>query len=374
MTDLNPFLKELIKTPGLSGYETPIRQMLEEHWTPLTDELSISRIGSLHGLKRGNLPEPRPSILLAAHMDTIGLMVTKVTGGFLRVTEVGGLDPRILPGQPVIVHGRQDLPGLIVQPPPRLLPAQAQNGPVPLEYLLVDIGLPEEEVSRLVRSGDLVSFAQPPLETGGETLTSPYLDNRVSIATLTQCLQELQHRPHAWDVWAVATVQEEETLGGAATSAFQLHPTLAVAIDVTFGDSPGSPSHRTYPLGKGPALGWGPNIHPYLYNAFKELAERLEMPYQTEVMPRLSGTDAVTLQITAQGIPTMVLSIPVRYMHTPVEMVAIKDIRRAGRLLAEFIAQLSPNFMDEISWDEPGIETNKQATAAQALTRLPDDE
>lgn len=360
MTDLLPFLKELMAAPGLSGYETPIRQMLEARWAPLTDQLSVSRIGSLHGLKRGTLPEPRPSILLAAHMDTIGLMVTKVTGGFLRVTEVGGLDPRVLPGQPVIVHGRQDLPGLLVQPPPRLLPQHAQKGSVPLEYLLVDTGLPDEEVSRLVRSGDLISFAQPALETGGESLAGPYLDNRASVAALTHCLEELQRRPLAWDVWAVATVQEEETLGGAATSAFQLRPTLAVAIDATFGASPGSPAHRTHPLGSGPALGWGPNIHPYLYKAFKELAEKLEMPYQTEVMPRLSGTDAITLQITAQGIPTMVLSIPVRYMHTPVEMVVLKDIRRAGRLLAEFITQLGPDFMDKISWDDPGAEPAKE--------------
>ena len=192
MTDLLPFLKEIIAVPGLSGYETPIRQILEKHWAPFTDDLSISRIGSLHGLKRGTLPEPRPSILLAAHMDTIGLMITKITGGFLRVTGVGGLDPRVLPGQPVIVHGRQDIPGLIVQPPPRLLPASAQNGPVPMEYLLVDTGLPEQEVASLVRSGDLVSFAQPPLETGGETLTGPYLDNRASLAALTHCLEELQ--------------------------------------------------------------------------------------------------------------------------------------------------------------------------------------
>jgi tetrahedral aminopeptidase len=361
MTDLLPYLKELMTVPGLSGYETPIRQTLEEHWNPLTDHLSVSRIGSLHGLKRGSLPEPRPSILLSAHMDIIGLMVTKVTQGFLRVTEVGGLDPRVLPGQLVIVHGRQDLPGLIVQPPPRLLPSHAQNGPVPLEYLLVDTGLAEAELSRLVRGGDLISFAQPPLETGGETLTGPYLDNRASIAALTHCLKELQNRPLAWDVWAVATVQEEETLAGAATSAFQLRPTLAVALDVTFGASPGSPSYRTHPLGKGPALGWGPNIHPYLFNSFKKLAELLEIPYQTEVMPRMSGTDAITLQITAQGIPTMVLSIPVRYMHTPVEMVAIKDIHRAGRLLAEFIAQLGPDFMDKISWEESGAQPDIEA-------------
>lgn len=361
MNDLLTFLKEIMAVPGLSGYEAPVRRALESHWAPLTDQMDTSRIGSLHGLKHGTLPEPRPSVLLAAHMDTIGLMVTKITGGFLRFTEVGGLDPRVLPGQPVIVHGRQDLPGLIIQPPPRLLPPRAQTGPVPMEYLLIDTGLTEEEVSHLVRSGDLVSFAQSPLETGGETLAGPYLDNRASVAALTHCLKALQNRSHAWDVWAVATAQEEETLGGAATSAFQLRPTLAIAIDVTFAASPGSPSHLTYPLGKGPALGWGPNIHPYLHKTFKDIAEQLEIPYHLEVLPRLSGTDAISLQVAAEGIPTMVLSIPVRYMHTPVELVAISDIRRAGRLLAEFICQLAPDFMDKISWDDPELLSSQSA-------------
>jgi tetrahedral aminopeptidase len=353
MTDLLPFLKKLMSVPGLSGYETPIRQLLEEHWAPLTDELSLSRIGSLHGLKRGSAPEPRPSILIATHMDTIGFMVTKVVGGFLRITEVGGIDGRVLPGQLVVVHGRKDLPGLIVQPPPRLLPSKAQNGPVPLEYLLVDTGLPEDELSQQVRIGDLITFAQPAMETAGETLSGPYLDNRASIAVLTKCLEGLQNRPHAWDVWAVATVQEEETLGGAATSAYQLRPSIAVVIDVTFGASPGSPSHRTFPLGEGPTLGWGPNVHPFLYSRFKKLAESLEIPFKTEVMPRMSGTDAVSLQIAADGIPTIILAIPLRYMHTPVEMVALKDIRRAGRLLAEFISQLEPDTLEQIVWDDP---------------------
>jgi tetrahedral aminopeptidase len=353
MTDLLPFLKQLMAAPGLSGHETPIRQLLEEHWGPLTDELSLSRIGSLHGLKRGNASEPRPSILLATHMDTIGLMVTKVVGSFLRITQVGGIDTRVLPGQLVIVHGRKDLPGLIVQPPARLLPPKAQDGLVPLEYLLVDTGLTEEEIPHLVRTGDLVSFAQPPLETAAETLSGPYLDNRASLAVLSLCLDELQRRPHSWDVWAAATVQEEVTLGGAATSAYHLRPTVAVVLDVTFGASPGSPAHCTFPLGEGPTLGWGPNIHPYLYETFKKLAESLEIPYKTEVMPRMSGTDAVSLQITADGIPTMTLLIPLRYMHTPVEMVALKDLRRAGRLLAEFIAQLEPDTIDHITWEDP---------------------
>lgn len=352
MTDLLPFLKQMLSAPGLSGYETPVRRIIEEAWTPLTDELTLSKLGSLHGLQRGTGAEPRPSALIAAHMDAIGLMVTSVVNGFIRFTEVGGVDPRVLPGQLVTVHGREDLPALVVQPPARLLPASAQSGAVPMEHLLIDTGLEEEEVARLVRTGDLISFAQAPFEASGETICGHSLDNRASVAALTHCLELLKSRPHAWDVWAVATAQEEETLGGAATSAYELHPSLGIAVDVTFGSSPGSPGHKTFPFGEGPTLGWGPNIHPALHKAFKEQAERLEIPFNVEAMPRNSGTDAIALQIANEGIPTMVLSIPLRYMHTPTEMVSMKDIRRAARLLAEFIVQLDAEFMEKLAWED----------------------
>ena len=350
--NLVKFLKSLLAAPGLSGYEEPVRSLIQEAWSPLADEISLSRVGSLHALRRGAAPQPRPSILLAAHMDAIGFMVTKIEAGFIRFTEIGGLDPRVLPGQPVTVYGREVLAGMIVQPPGRLLPPEARDGTVPMEYLWIDVGLTPAEVSRKVRVGDVVSYAQTPLDTAGETLCGHTVDNRASVAVVTHCLELLQHRPHAWDVLAVATVQEEETLLGAFTSTYQLRPSLAVAIDVTFASSPGSPAHRTYPLGKGPTLGWGPNIHPAVFKRFKQVAESLEIPFSTEIIPRHSGTDAYGMQIVAEGIPTMVIGIPLRYMHTPVEMVSIKDIRRAGRLLAECILQLEPDFMNTLAWED----------------------
>jgi len=351
MSEILPFLKSMISAPGLSGHESPIRTLIEESWQPLTDELTVSRLGSLHALKRGTAPEPRPRILLAAHMDAIGMIVSGVVGDFLRLTNIGGLDPRVLPGQLVTVHGSEDLPGVIVLPPARTLPAGAGSGPVTLDYLLVDTGLPASQLNRRVKVGDLVSFAQEPLELKGKTLAGHTLDNRASVAAITLCLQELQGRTHLWDVWAVATTQEETTMGGAHTSAFQLRPELAVAIDVTWGQSPGSPEHRTFPLDGGPTLGWGPNIHPGLHKAFKALADKLELPYAVEVMPRHSGTDAFALQVAAEGIPSMVVCIPLRYMHTPVEVVALKDISRTASLLTAFIAQLQVDFLDLLTLD-----------------------
>ncbi len=353
MTDLMPFLKDLISAPGLSGHEAPVRKIIEQAWAPLTDELYVSRLGSLHGLRHGRRAgdSAPPSVLYSAHMDAIGLMVTSIVEGLLHVTQIGGVDARVLPGQMVTVHGRQDLPGIVVQPPAHLLPEEYRERPAPLEYLLVDTGYLPAEIDRLARVGDLVSFAQPPIEMNGEILAGHSLDNRASVAAVTSCLQELQGRELAWDVWAVASTQEEVTLGGALTSAFELHPSLAVAIDVTFGSSPGSPGHQTFPMGKGITLGWGPNIHPALYQAFKDLADRLEIPYRMDIMPRMSGTDAMALQIAGEGVPTMVISIPLRYMHTPVEMISMKDVQRAGRLLAEFAVQLDDTFINKLVWD-----------------------
>lgn len=351
MYPFTELLKQLMSLPGLSAYEGPARAAISEAWRPLVDDLSVSRLGSLHGLRKGRGAEPRPRLLLAAHMDAIGMMVTGIVDGLLRFTEIGGIDPRILPGQQVIVHGRHDLPGVVIQPNERLLPPSQKDRAVEMEYLFVDIGLLPEEVSKVVRIGDLISFAQPPLELSGDVLAGHSLDNRASVAAVTQCLYELQNRLFDWDVWAVATSQEEETLGGGMTSPFEIRPQLAIAIDVTFAKGPGATDHRTYGFGKGPTIGWGPNIHPALFRTFKEIADELDMPYQVENMARHSGTDAYGMQIVAEGIPTLVLGLPLRYMHTPVEAIVLKDIARAGRLLAEFITRLKPDYMDQLHWD-----------------------
>jgi endoglucanase len=357
MTDILPFLKSMLSAPGLSAYESPVTQLIRDKWTPLVNEVSLSKLGSLHGLKRGSGKSPRHSIMIATHMDAIGMMVTSVKEGFLHVTSVGGVDARVLPGTPVIVHAtglhrEEDLPGIVVQPPAKLLPPSVGDGPVPLDQLLVDVGLLPAQVARRVQVGDIVSYATEPVELAGDVISGHTLDNRASVAALTVALEELQSKSHTWDVRAVATTQEEVTLGGAFTSAYDLQPDLAVAVDVTHAKGPGANDWLTKPLGKGPCLGYGPNIHPYLHKKFDELADRLEIPHENEVMPRMSGTDAYATQISRQGIPSMLVSIPLRYMHTPVEVVSVKDIQRAGRLLAEFIASLTPDFLSTITWDD----------------------
>ena len=352
MTDILPFLKSLISVSGLSAYEGPVERLIEEKWKPLVDEISVSRLGSLQALKRGKGKGKRPRIMIATHMDAIGLMVSSITDGLLHLHEIGGIDARILPGTPVIVHGKQELRGVIVIPPLKTLPEKDRDETIKLQHLLVDVGLLPSQVARLVRVGDLVSFDSRSAELAGETLSGHSLDNRASVAALTVCLEELQTKVHSWDVWAVASAQEEETLGGAVTSAFEVRPDLAVAIDVTFAKGPGATGWETFPMGKGPTLGWGANLHPFLYRQFKELADKLEIPVSMDMTPTHSGTDAYAMQVAREGIPTMVLGIPMRYMHTPVEVIAIKDVLRVGRLLAEFIHGLDADFVTKIVWDD----------------------
>lgn len=346
--ELIPLLRKLTEAPGLSGFERAIRDEVTAAWSPFVDEVRTDTLGNLIALKRGTGPDRRRKLMLASHMDEIGLMVTKIKGSFLSVTEVGGVDQRLLLGQPVTVHGRRSLPGVIGSRPPHLLKAQERSKLVPWEDLVVDVGLSPDEVVELVRVGDLVSFRQELLELGpGGRVAAKAMDNRSSAAAIAVCLEALQSRIHQWDVVAVATVQEEETLGGAITSTYDLQPDVAVVVDVTFATGPGVGDDEGLAPDKGPAIGYGPTNHPGVHKGLVEAAKAIELPYQIEPMPRGGGTDAWMVEVSRSGVPTAVVGIPLRNMHMPVEVAVVKDIERAGRLLAEFAARLDDAFVDE---------------------------
>jgi endoglucanase len=284
-------------------------------------------------------------------MDEIGLIVSELEQGFIHFQQVGGHDDRVLLGQEVVVHGRQDLLGIIGARPPHVLPSGERDKPIPYDKLLIDVGLSPDELPKLVRVGDLVTMNRELIELKGGLVAGKALDNRVSVVAAAVCLEELCRLRHQWSVYAVATVQEEVGLKGAITSSYGLQPDVGIAIDVTFARQPGTPEEHTFELGKGPTIGCGPNFHPKLQEALVETAKVLEMDYHLEPAARPGGTDAYAIQISRAGIPTALVSIPVRNMHTPVETVSTKDVERAGRLLAAFISRLDEDFVDGLSWD-----------------------
>jgi len=353
LTDLVAILTRLSSTPGISGYEGPIRDVVIDLWRQYADEIYTDRMGSVIAVKHGSGAEPRRRAMLAAHMDEIGLMVASLDKGFLHVTGVGGIDIRLLPGQEVVVHASRRgpdgqtvrLPGVIGARPPHLQAPGQRDNTVPMDETLVDVGLSADELERWVRVGDLITFAREGAALGSGRFSGRALDNRASVAAVTVCLETLQTRRHTWDAVAVATVQEEVTLGGARTSGFHVVPDLAIALDVTFGRGPGVGESDTFPLGEGPTVAIGPNLHPKVVEQLKAAAGRLEMDIQIEPESGPTGTDAWALQITQAGIPCGLVGIPLRNMHSPVEVLSVKDVERAGRLCAETIAGLPDDFL-----------------------------
>ncbi len=346
--DTAALLRKLSQVNGISGHESEIAALVLDEWGPFAAETHTDKMGNAIAVRYGTAradKQPTRRIMLASHMDQIGLMVAGVQHGFIRVTPIGGVDPSVLPGHEVIVHGRRrDLPGLIASTPPHLLKPGEREKVIPIDHLWIDVGLSPKQVDRFVQIGDLVSLRREVVELRGGLLAGKAFDNRASVAAVTVCLEHLQTVQHRWDVVAVATVQEEVGLLGATTAAFDLKPDVAIAIDVTYGTQHGSPDVETFALGKGPTIGVGPNMHPKMTQGLHEAAQRINLAAHWEPMTGSSSTDGWAIQVAREGVPTGVVGIPLRSMHTSVETLSIKDVEHSGRLLAEFIRGLSEEF------------------------------
>jgi endoglucanase len=345
------FLKKASMAHGVSGYEfMNAASVAEEALAGLVDEIRRDTFGNVIGLKKGEGREPRPKIMLAGHMDEIGLMVTKIEErGFLRFTQIGGVDPRILPGHEVIVYGKKPLTGLIGVKPPHLTTPEEANKARKMEDLAIDLGFPEDEVKALVKVGDVVTFKRQVTELMGDVLSGKSMDDRAGVAAILVAMDELRKYKVQADVLAIATTQEEVGLRGATVSAYGITPDIGIAIDVCHAETPGVQEWRTASLGKGPAIAVGANIHPKVYAALDQAAKDLSIAVQLEPAPAVTGTDAWAIQMSKEGVATGLISIPLRYMHTSVETLSVGDVEKAGRMLARFIADVDASFVKELT-------------------------
>jgi endoglucanase len=268
------------------------------------------------------------------------------------VTGVGGIDRRVLLAQPVIVHGQELLPGLIGSRPPHVLPAAERKSYPSFDDLVVDTGLSARQVEKLVRVGDPVTFDQRAVKLNDGWISGKAMDNRASVACMTRLLELLRERRPAWDVLVAATVQEEVGLKGGLTVGYHTEADLAVVVDTTWGIGVGVTDEKGFKLGDGPTLGINAEVHPALFEMIQNVAKELELKLAPEVIPGASGTEAQYLRIARSGIPTAIVSIPIRNMHTPVEVVATKDIERAARIIAGFVATLDDETLDRLALEE----------------------
>lgn len=348
--EIKQTLRTLSEAAGVSGYEHELAAHIRES-CPWADEIRTDKLGNLIMLKKGQGPEPRPKVMLAAHMDEIGLIITKIEEeGFLRFSTIGGFDQRVLLAQEVVVHGKKDLTGIIGAKPPHIQTPGEQRKAVAMEDLFIDVGFDSaEEAREVVQVGDLVTIKRQATDLQGSFLSGKAMDDRAGVAAILECFEVLATMNHTADVYGVATVQEEEGLRGAVTSTYGIVPDLGIAIDVGFGDSAGLPEWATIKLGQGPGIAIGPHVHPKVYERMVETAKEWNISYSLDPSPSPGGTDAYAIQVARAGVATILLSIPLRYMHTPVETLDYEDVKRTGRLMALFIAGLDHEFVEGLT-------------------------
>jgi len=328
---MKELIKKLTEAYGPSGREEQIREVIKGEIEGVADEMKVDAMGSLIALKRGSGEGLK--VMLAAHMDEIGIIATHVDEkGFIRFASVGSVNPlTLLGGRVVFADGTVGTIGLEKREP-------EEEKKIPsLDKLYLDVGAKDKETAP-VRVGDIACFQRPFVALGDRLLAKAF-DDRIGCAVLIQVMRDLKTSPH--DVYFVFSVQEELGLRGAITSAYGIQPDLGVSVDVTgTGDTPEA-RPMAVSLGEGPAIkvkDGGMLAHPAVKNLLVETAEQVGIPYQLEVLER-GTTDATAIQISREGVPAGCVSIPCRYIHTPSEMVDHNDVLNATRLLVALLSR-----------------------------------
>ncbi len=333
------FFKELIEAPSPSGFEQPAQRVIRKGLADVVDDIRTDVMGNVVAHIEG--PSGAPRLMLAGHCDEIGFMVKYIDAqGYLFFAPIGGVDAHLVPGQRITVHtAGGPLAGVVGKRPIHQIEVKDRDKVVPFKDQFIDIGCSDKaEAVKLVSVGDPVTFSVGVERLQGTRLTSRALDDKMGAFIVAQVLREVrQTNSLSVDLYGVSTVQEEVGLRGGATSAYGVQPDIGIAVEVGFAsDYPGA-DHKDLgeiSLGKGPVIARGPNINPVLFDLLVATAEEENIPCQIMGIPRATGTDANVMQLVRGGVATALISIPLRYMHTPVEVLDWKDLEGAVKLLS----------------------------------------
>jgi putative aminopeptidase FrvX len=338
-------LHGLLTAPGPSGHETAPARVWREHAAKFASEVGGDRVGSSFARVPGTSGGPRLTIV--GHIDEIGLHITHIdSDGYLRVGSVGGWDIPILVGQRVLITTRDgSVRGVIGRKPIHLLRDEERDKKLEGRDLHIDIGAQDADEARsLVRIGDVAVIDGDPVELRGDRIVSRSLDNRIGCYVAAEAARLVAEAGGApGEVIALAVAQEETSFAGARTSAFALEPDVSIVVDVTHAtDQPGVELGQLteHKLGSGPVIARGTTLHPAVSELLHRVAEENEIPFTVESLGRGTGTDADGIHLARAGIPTGLVSVPLRYMHSPVELVSLADIEAAARLIAAFAQRL----------------------------------
>jgi len=326
------FISELLKIPAITGFEEKAAKFIEKSMKPLCDKVEIDVMGNVIAYKKGS-GKKKVKLLFETHYDQIGIMITKIEeNGIIRFTNIGGINKKSLPGKKVKIFGKEEVFGIIGTKPPHLMSDEEIKKIDPINKLFIDCGFNKEEVEKIVSVGDVGLVDFEPQKLVGSSYMSAGFDDKAGAIVLYMAATLLDKMPPYHDIYFCFSVQEEVGLRGANTAAFAIDPDFAISCDVTFGDPVGNPIKLS--IGKGPAIAFGPGHTPSFVKKIKEIAEKEDIPFQLEIEPRPGGTDAAIIQVSRKGVRTALLGIPLRYMHSQIEVINTKDLYRAAKIYA----------------------------------------
>ncbi len=332
---MEAILDRLCSVGAPSGFERPAADAARELLEPLVDEVCTDRLGNLVGVRRCGKPDAK-RLLLDAHLDEIGMVVTGVKDGFLHFNTIGGVDQRMLPDRELTVLTDPPLLGVVACLPPHVLSPEDKDKAPDLDDVYLDVGLTQEEAERRVPIGTPIVFRAETFRLGERQICGKSLDDRSCFAALLRTAELLKDKELDVDLYILGSTREEVGGMGAQTAAQSLRPDYCVAVDVTFGRTPDSPKTESLVMGGGPCVGIGPNCARWMVKRLLAKAEEAGVQVQREVLEGSSGTNGWEMQVANEGVATAVLSLPLKYMHTPVEVVELSDIEDTARLLAAF--------------------------------------
>lgn len=313
---------------GDEGFTAPlVTKLLSEYMPAYTDTM-----GNICGEKGGS----GENIMLSAHLDSIGLIVTGIeNGGFLRVDKCGGVDIRTLAAQEVTVHGREDVYGVITSTPPHL--AKEGKDAADIDEIFIDTGISDEKISSIISAGDRVTFRTPYNQLLENNVSGAYFDNKAGVCAVLRCLEILKEKNCGRKVSVLFSTQEETGSSGAATGGFLSDAAECISVDVSFAKTKDTPASITAVTGGGTLIGIAPVLDNGMSTQLKAIAKQEKIPYQLEVMGGRTGTDAEKLAVSRGGRRTALLSVPIKNMHTPAETVNLDDIEATARLMAAYV-------------------------------------
>ncbi len=340
---LYKFFNELVEAPSPSGFEQPAQEIYRKFVSKYTDDVKTDVHGNVIAHRKGN---GKLKIMICGHIDEIGFMVNYIDEkGFIYVKPVGGIDPSILPGLRVNIYGAKGIVrGVFGKKAIHMMTPEDKNSVPKLYELWIDIGATDKkDAEKRVAIADIVTFT-PGLEVlNKDIIVTKATDNKVGVFVAGAVLHYLAKENIECNVYSVSAVQEEIGIRGSRTSAYGIDPDVGIAIDVTItSDHPGTDKRRIgdIAIGKGPVVAVGPNINPKVFELLKAAADKKKIKYQIDVESGATGTDANSIQVTRSGVATGLLSIPNRYMHSPNEVISMKDLEDTALLTAEFVKMI----------------------------------